>query len=168
MAHGPTYRVKFRRRREGRTDYKRRLALLKSGQTRAVVRVQNNTVIVQFVDFDPEGDIVRTQATSRELTSFGWEGHSGNLPAAYLTGLLAASRAKEAGIEDAVLDIGLHVPKAGSTVFAALAGVLEVGIDVPHGEAVIPTEERLTGAHISDEVAQLTQDVQAKIQEASA
>lgn len=167
MAHGPTYRVKFRRRREGRTDYKKRLALLKSGKTRAVVRRQNNTTIVQFIDYDPEGDIVRTQATSRDLESLGYEGHPGNLPAAFLTGLLAGARAIEAGIEEAVLDIGPHNPQPETGVFAALKGVLEAGLDVPHGDEVLPEDDRLTGEHISDEVAANVDEVRTNIQEES-
>ena len=38
MSQGPRYRIKLRRRREGRTDYRHRLALLKSGETRIAVR----------------------------------------------------------------------------------------------------------------------------------
>lgn len=166
MAHGPRYHVKFRRRREGRTDYRKRLALLKSGKTRAVVRRQNNTTIVQFIDFDPEGDIVRAQATSRDLESLGYQGHPGNLPAAFLTGLLAGQRATEAGIAEAVLDLGPHNPQPQTGVFAALKGVLEAGIDVPHGEAVLPEDDRVTGAHISDEVTANVDDVRTSIQEA--
>ena len=35
----------FRRRREGATDYRKRLALLKSGEARAVVRVDRKSVV---------------------------------------------------------------------------------------------------------------------------
>ncbi|MDK2384746.1 MAG: 50S ribosomal protein L18, partial [Candidatus Korarchaeota archaeon] len=38
MARSARYKVRFRRRREGKTDYKKRLALLKSGLPRMVVR----------------------------------------------------------------------------------------------------------------------------------
>ncbi len=168
MADGPRYRVPHRRRREGRTDYKRRLALLKSGKTRAVVRTQSNNTIVQFIDFDPDGDIVRAQANAHELPDLGWEGHTGNLPAAYLTGLLAATRAAEAGIEEAVLDIGLHDPNPGSAVFSALHGVLDAGVDVPHGDTVLPEDERLVGAHISDEAEAMTEEIKDEILEGSA
>lgn len=166
MAHGPTYRVPFRRRREGRTDYKQRLSLLKSGKPRAVVRRQSQTTTVQFIAYDPEGDRVLAQATSRDLEGFGWEGHPGNLPAAYLTGLLAATRGLEAGVEEAVLDVGQHNPRAGSGIFAALAGIVEGGIEVPHGD-VLPDDERLSGDHISDDVASMTETVASNIQEAS-
>lgn len=167
MAQGPRYRVPRRRRREQRTDYKRRLALLKSGRTRAVVRKQNQNMIVQLIDYDPDGDVVRAQATAHDLDGLGWEGHTGNLPAAYLTGLLAGQRALEAGIQEAVLDIGLHKPNPGSGVFAALEGLLDAGLEVPHGDDVLPGEERVLGEHISEETVDMTTTVKDTILEGS-
>jgi large subunit ribosomal protein L18 len=148
MATSPRTRVPFRRRREGRTDYRSRLALLRSGETRLVVRRTNGNVIVQFVDWSQTGDAVKATAVAQELAKLGWEGSAKNTPAAYLTGLLAGKRAAEAGVESAVLDIGRHTPTKGSRVFAALKGVLDAGIEVPHGEDVYPSKERLTGAFL--------------------
>lgn len=149
MAHGARYRVPFRRRREGRTDYKRRQALLKSRQPRVVVRRSLTNVRVQVVAYAPEGDRVLASADGRELAALGLQGTSGkSVPAAYLTGLLAGKRAKEAGVEQAVLDLGRHGPSAGGRVFAALKGVLDAGLQVPHGDEVLPADERLRGQHI--------------------
>jgi large subunit ribosomal protein L18 len=149
MATSPRTRVPFRRRREGRTNYRTRLALLKSQETRLVVRRTNGNVIVQFVDWTQGGDAVKATAVAQELKKMGWEGSAKNTPAAYLTGLLAGKRAAEAGVESAVLDIGRHTPTKGSRVFAALKGVLDAGIEVPHGgDDIYPSEERLNGAFL--------------------
>lgn len=148
MATGPRTRVPFRRRREGRTDYRNRLALLKSHEPRVVVRRTNGNVIVQVVAWGEQGDEVKASAVGQELSKLGWNGSAKNTPAAYLTGLLAGKRARDAGIEDAVLDIGRHAPVRGSKVFAALRGVLDAGVLVPHGEGMDPSEERLTGAFL--------------------
>lgn len=149
MATSPRTRVPFRRRREGRTDYRTRLALLKSQETRLVVRRTNGNVIVQFVDWAETGDSVKATAVAKELSKLGWEGSPKNTPAAYLTGYLAGSRAKAAGVASAVLDIGRHTPTKGSRVFAALKGVLDAGIEVPHGgDEIYPSEERLNGAYL--------------------
>lgn len=151
MSTGPRTRVPFRRRREGRTDYRRRLALLRSGETRLVVRKTNTNIIVQFVDWDANGDAVKATAVAHELKKLGWGEATStkNTPAAYLTGLLAGKRAKDAGIESAVLDIGRSAPTKGSRVFAALKGVLDAGIEVPHGgEEIYPSEERLNGTRL--------------------
>ena len=39
MAHGKNQRLRFKRRREGETDYRRRMKLLSGETPRAVVRV---------------------------------------------------------------------------------------------------------------------------------
>jgi len=145
MANGPRYRVPFRRRREGRTDYRARLALLKSGEQRLVVRRTNGNVIAQFIDYIPAGDQVNATAVGLELKGLGWEGSPKSTPAAYLTGLLAGKRAMEAGIDAAVLDLGRHRPVRGSKVFAALKGVVDAGVWVPHDDSMFPSEDRLTG-----------------------
>ncbi len=145
MAVGPRTRVPFRRRREGKTDYRARLGMLKSGETRMVVRRSNGNVTVQFVDWAENGDVIKATAVGQELANLGWEGSPKNTPAAYLTGMLAAKRAQEAGIEDAILDLGRHAPIKGSKVFAALKGAVDAGIYVPHSDDIYPTEDRLTG-----------------------
>lgn len=167
MASSPRTRVPFRRRREGRTNYRTRLALLKSQETRLVVRRTNGNVIVQFVDWTQGGDAVKATAVAQELKAMGWEGSPKNTPAAYLTGLLAGKRAAEAGVESAVLDIGRHTPTKGSRVFAALKGVLDAGIEVPHGgDDIYPSEERLNGAFL--ELATNFDAVKARIAGAAA
>ena len=86
MATGPRYRVAFRRRREGRTDYYVRRKLLIGGETRAIVRRSIKNVTIQFADFDMEGDRIVVSASSKELKALGWEYSCSSIPAAYLTG----------------------------------------------------------------------------------
>lgn len=152
MSTGPRTRVPFRRRREGRTDYRRRLGLLRSQTTRVVVRRTNGNVVVQFVDWATDGDRIQATAVGQELSGLGWEGSAKNTPAAYLTGLLAGKRAADAGIEEAVLDLGRHAPVHGSKVFAALKGIVDSGVHVPVGDdAIYPKEDRLTGAFLDQQ-----------------
>ena len=58
MASGPRQRNQYRRRRSGETDYRRRLKLLKSGNSRAVVRISNTRVVCQVVSWKADGAIV--------------------------------------------------------------------------------------------------------------
>ena len=148
MAHGPTYRVKFRRRREGKTNYYRRKRLLQSRGSRFVVRKTNNRVIVQIIDAKVVGDTTMASAISSELEGFGWSAGVANLPAAYLTGFLAGLRAKARGINKALLDVGLHPPIRGSKLYAALKGALDAGLEVPHNPEVLPDDSRTSGEHI--------------------
>lgn len=163
-AQGPHYRVGFRRRREGRTDYRSRARLLRSEKPRAVVRKTLNQMIVQIVEQDPAGDRVIATATSRELRKHGWSAGTGNVPAAYLTGYLAGHRAAGKGITEAVLDIGLHKPSKGGRVFAGLQGLLDAGMTIPHSPEILPAKERIRGAHINEALAKSFDDVKAKLE----
>jgi large subunit ribosomal protein L18 len=157
MATGPSYRVPFRRRREGKTDYRSRRALVLSRLPRLVVRRTLNHIIVQIVKADVAGDQVVVSAHSREMAkTYGWQGNCRNVPAAYLTGLLCGLKAMVHGVKKAVLDIGLHSPSRGARVFAALKGVLDAGVTVPHSENMSPDETRISGKHIADYGSQLS------------
>ncbi|MCI4325137.1 MAG: 50S ribosomal protein L18 [Thermoplasmata archaeon] len=149
MSQGPRHRVPFRRRRDGLTDYRSRLALLKSGRPRAVVRISRGRIVVALTGYDPVGDRVLAAADSRELGLVGFPSQNvASTPAAYLTGYLAGLRAKAAGTEDAVLDTGLRHPTNGGRLLGALKGLLDAGVDIPHGETVFPKADRLNGAHL--------------------
>jgi len=150
MSHGPRFRVHFRRRREGKTDYRVRLRLLKSDQPRAVVRLSDRRVRVAIVTFDPVGDRVVAAAESTELAAIAFPAASrASTPAAYLTAYLAGLRAKSSGAESAVLDTGLRHPTSGGRLSAALKGLLDAGIEIPHGEGGFPASDRLNGAHLA-------------------
>lgn len=149
MARGSTYRVPPRRRREGKTDYQARKALVLSGKPRLVPRSSGKNIAVQIIVAKPQGDQVLAAAHSRELKKYGWKEPAGNVPAAYLTGLLCGLKAKAKGVTEAVLDIGLVAPTKGAKVFAALGGVLDAGVAVPHDEAKI-VKERSEGKHIAE------------------
>ena len=163
MATGPRYRVPFRRRREGKTDYRHRAALLRSDKPRAVVRKSNRNVRVQFVEYQDKGDVVVASAVSTDLKELGWTGSGKSTPGAYLTGLLAGKRAKEKGLEKAVLDIGLREPTKGAVVFAALKGMLDAGIDVPHSDKMLPDKDRISGKHMREGTASMFESTKKNI-----
>ena len=140
----------MRRRREARTDYHQRLRLLKSGKPRLVARKSNKHVRAQLVTTGPQGDNTAASASSQDLVEYGWEAPTGNMPAAYLTGLLAGLRAVEAGIEKAVLDIGLNSPTPGSKVFAVQEGAIDAGLEIPHNDDVLAEWPRTRGEHIAE------------------
>jgi len=144
------YTVPYRRKRNGLTNYKKRLKLLKSDKPRLVIRRFLNSILVQVIEYDPKGDKVMVSANSRELEKLGWKLHKGNLPSAYLTGLLAGMKAKKSSIKEAVPDIGFSKPVKGSAVYAAIAGAVDAGLNVPHSKEVLPSKDRISGKHIAD------------------
>lgn len=143
-------RMPPRRRRLGLTDYRQRYKLVKSGLPRLVIRKTNRYIIVQVVKLKEGGDETLLTVTSKRLAEYGWRAGFKNLPAAYLTGLLAGMLAKNKGVEKAIVDIGLHRPIKGSRIFAAVKGFMDAGVEVPAGEEIFPEEERLKGSHIRE------------------
>jgi len=148
----------FKRRKQGKTNYQRRLRLLKSEKPRLVVRKSLKNIRVQLFEYSAKGDKIITSAISQELKKLGWKFSCANMPAAYLTGALCGSRAIKAGKTEAVLDIGVHEPVNSSKLYAALNGALDAGMKIPHGEKALPTEEKITGSHISAYAALLKKE----------
>ncbi len=142
------YTLGYRRKREGRTNYKKRLALLKCPGLRVVIRRSLKNIMLQIVQYGSEGDKVLLTADSKELKKFGWNITNGNMPAAYLTGLLLAKKAARKGYKEGIADIGLHRSTKGARIYAAIKGMLDGGFRVPCSEEILPSEDRYTGKHI--------------------
>jgi large subunit ribosomal protein L18 len=146
-----TRSLKYRRRREGKTNYHKRLKLLQSGQTRMVIRRSNTGMTCQFVTYEPAGDKVIAQATSTDVKKAGLAGVSGkSLPSAYLVGFVAGKRAQAAGISGAIVDLGMQTATKGNRLFAAVKGAIDSGIQIPVDSDVLPPQDRLEGAHIKE------------------
>ena len=150
MAYKATYKVKMRRRRDGKTNYKKRLALVKSGKHRFVARKTNSRIIAQVIEFNLAGDKVIASADSGELGKLGWNCAGRNIPSAYLTGLLCGKRAVEKKVTAAVFDMGFRTPVHGSIPFAVLKGAIDAKVDIPFDEKSLPSGDRISGKHIED------------------
>jgi len=129
-----------------------------SGSVRLVVRPSNKHIAAQIVRAQPFGDQVLASAHSSELKEFGWKAPCGNLPAAYLTGLLAARRARSSGVTDVVLDIGLHARDPGSRIFAVAKGAIDGGLHLPHDASTLPSKERVEGEHVGNYAKNVASD----------
>ncbi|EAN83816.1 60S ribosomal protein L5, putative [Trypanosoma cruzi] len=98
-AYFKRFQVKYRRRREGKTDYQARRQMVLQDKTkfgtpkyRLVVRITNRDIIAQVVQAKVVGDEVVMAAYSHELPQFGIQHGLTNYAAAYATGLLVARR----------------------------------------------------------------------------
>ena len=153
-----------RRRKENKTDYKLRTGLLKSGIPRIVVRRTNKYFIVQAVESNEAQDKVIATITSKELLKNGWDvkssGSLKSIPAGYLTGLLFA---KKIGSGKFIIDLGMARTEAGSRVFAVVKGLIEGGLDISANEEVFPSEERLSGEHLKENVKKIITKVKEKL-----
>ncbi|MCK4286086.1 MAG: 50S ribosomal protein L18 [Candidatus Lokiarchaeota archaeon] len=156
MARGPRYRRPLRRRLDGKTDYHKRLKLLKSRKLRVVIRSSNNHMRVQIVQSKLGGDKILISAFSKELPlNYGWTANTGNIPASYLTGYLAGLRAKKNNIQEAIFDLGMVYNK--NRVLATCKGVLDAGIQIPYNEEFFPEVlgDRIKGHHIESYATKL-------------
>jgi len=98
-AYHKRYQVKYRRRREGKTDYQARRRLVvqdknkyNSPKYRMVVRCSNKDVLCQVVHAKMVGDFTICAAYSHELPKYGVKVGLTNYAACYATGLLCARR----------------------------------------------------------------------------
>ncbi|EFJ31187.1 hypothetical protein SELMODRAFT_144921 [Selaginella moellendorffii] len=93
------YQVKYRRRREGKTDYRARVRLTNQDKNkyntpkyRFVVRFSNKDIVAQIAYATIAGDVIMAAAYAHELPRYGLKVGLTNYAAAYCTGLLLARR----------------------------------------------------------------------------
>lgn len=141
--------VPFRRKLSGRTNYRKRLALLKSNTPRLVVRKTLTSIILQIVDLAEGGDKVVLSMTSKKLEELGWKHSCKNIPAAYLAGLMLGKIALARGVNDAVPDIGFQSVTRGGKIFAAIKGAKDSGLNVQVSDDVVPGSDAITGLKIA-------------------
>ncbi|KAG0483341.1 hypothetical protein HPP92_011425 [Vanilla planifolia] len=98
-AYFKRFQVKYKRRREGKTDYRARIRLINQDKNkyntpkyRFVVRFTNKDIIAQIISASITGDLVLAAAYAHELPRYGLEVGLTNYAAAYCTGLLLARR----------------------------------------------------------------------------
>ena len=142
------YTVAYRRKRERKTNYRKRVRLLLSRKPRLVVRLSNQRVLGQVIEFHPQGDKVLAGIDSSSLKKKGWVGSCQNVPAAYVTGFLLGAIAKGKNCRQAVFDTGTR--SGSSRLYAFLRGALDAGLEVPHDSAIFPSSERLQGKHLKN------------------
>jgi len=141
--------VQYRRKREGRTNYKKRLIYLKSKTPRLVVRRTNKQLLLQIIEYAADGDKIICSVNSGALKKMGWQYSCNNMPACYLAGLVLGKKAKAKHVKEAILDAGLQTHVPGSRIYATVKGVVDSGIMVPVSAEVFPSNERLSGSHIA-------------------
>jgi len=135
-----------RRRIEGKTNYSKRLILLKGNYLRLVVRKTNKYVTLQIVNSRDAKDKVLYSISTKNLLKYNWpEDKAGSLKslgAAYLAGLLLGKKAKELK-QEVILDSGLIPNTKGSRVYAAVKGVSDSGIAIKYNKKTLPDEEKI-------------------------
>ncbi len=137
-----------RRRIENKTNYHKRLILLKGKSPRLVIRKTDRYIIMQIIESSDAQDKVVYSVNTSELLEHGWpkekQGSLKSTSAAYLAGLLLGKKAK-ALKQRVVLDTGLIPSTKGSRIYAAVKGISDAGIEINFDEKMIPSKERIEG-----------------------
>jgi large subunit ribosomal protein L5e len=102
--------TKYRRRREGKTDYHARRKMVAQDKNkyntpkfRLIARITNKRIICQIAYATIQGDRMLCQADSKELANYGVPTGHTNYAACYATGLLIARRALDlVGLADSI------------------------------------------------------------------
>jgi large subunit ribosomal protein L18 len=138
----------YERRRDLKTNYAKRLALLKSGKNRIVLRLTNLYANIQYVEHNVKGDNVKLTLLSKELKEFGWNKTFKSTPACYLAGYLFGKEclAKKLN-KDVILDLGLQNAFKQGRIFSCVKGIKDSGINISVSEDVFPSEDRINGKH---------------------
>ena len=142
------YIATLKRIRNGRTNYRKRAALLLSRRKFVTITVSDENVQAQIAYPMSKGDVTITSSHSRELTRFGWNGSLNSLPACYLTGLLLGKKSLGKKVDEVILYTGKN--PFTSRVAACLKGIIDSGMKVPASDSSFPPEERLVGNHIAE------------------
>ena len=149
-------KVQKRRRREYKTDYLRRLKLLKSGKPRIVFRKTNNYVISQYVVSSEAQDKVEIGFDSRDLLKYGWptaaKGSLKSISASYLLGYLMGKKILKDKKETPIVDFGMIQSIHKTKVFAFIKGLIDSGVEIPSKEEAFPDESRIKGEHMKNKV----------------
>ncbi|EQD49085.1 50S ribosomal protein L18P, partial [mine drainage metagenome] len=144
-----------------------RLALLRSGKARFVVRPSKKGFTAQIVQYRPAGDKILCTVTEKTLVKMKVYKDSNNTPASYLIGYITGLKAQKLGIDEAVMDIGRYQITKGGRISAALKGLVDSGMTIPHDKKIFPDNSRISGKHLSEgvDVKTIVKEIQAKIGE---
>lgn len=139
--------VKYKRRRQGKTDYRARLRLTTQDKNkyntpkyRMTVRFSNKDITCQIQYATIAGDVVVAAAYAHELPHFGLKQGLTNYAAAYCTGLLLARRVlTKFGLADTY--------KVGSVLCCRRGHLPACVVERCHWDMCVGESELMAGGH---------------------
>ena len=161
-------KISKRRQRESKTDYLKRLNLLKSESPRLIFRKTNRYIIAQYVTSREAQDKTEIAITSKNLKKYGWpdefDGSLKSIPASYLTGFLIGKEIIKKKLKVPIADIGMIRTLSKNKVFAFLKGVIDSGIKIKCPDEDFPEEERISGKNMKKDFSKIFKEIKSKIE----
>lgn len=144
-----------RRKSEGKTDYGKRIKLLKSRSPRVVFRRSNRYLLSQYVVSEEAKDKIIFGINSQSLAEYGWPEKSKSMksvPAAYLLGLMTGRRILKEKLKTPVVDFGMLRALHKTRIYSFLKGLIDSGIKIECKKELFPAEERIRGEHLKNKI----------------
>lgn len=149
----------FRRRREGKTDYRKRKGIIVGKSPFVSIRISGKYIYSQIMKPTATGDLTLCAASSRDLVKkFGWKGSTKSLPGAYLTGFYLGQLAGKENVKQAVVYSGIGRFVHGSRLASVINGAKDAGLNITVNDESLPEESRVQGKHIADYAKKLEQE----------
>ncbi len=156
-----------RRRKECKTNYHKRVKLLKSEKPRLVFRKTNKYLIAQYTTSFEAQDKVIFNINSKDLLKNNWPkemaGSLKSIPAAYLTGYLVGTKIISEKLETPVVDLGMIRTIYKTKVFAFIKGLIDSGVKIPCKEEAFPEEDRIVGKSLKNDFSKTFEEIKSKI-----
>ncbi len=138
-----------RRRRQGKTDYRKRRGIIASKRNFLTVSISNKHIYGQIHRASAKGDYTICSASSSDLLDIGgWRGSPKNIPSAYLTGYLLGKRSLGKDLNSVVYYSGVASYIHGSRIASLVKGAKDAGLDILVDDESLPDESRTKGEHI--------------------
>ncbi len=157
-----------KRRRENKTDYQKRMGILKGNLPRIVFRKTNRYIISEYAVSDETRDRIELGITSKILLKYGWpekfRGSLKSIPASYLTGLLIGKKIIRERKETPIVDFGMIRNIHKSKAFAFLNGLVDAGVKIKHDKKTFPEEDRIKGKNLKEDFSKTFEAIKLKIE----
>ncbi len=145
-----------RRRKENKTDYLKRIRLLRSETPRIVLRRTNKHFIAHYTTSESAQDKIVFGMTSKELLKYGLsesaKGSLKSISTAYLFGVLIGKQILDKKLTTPIVDLGMMKTLHKSKPYAFLKGLIEAGLEINCKEEAFPSEERIRGEHLKNKI----------------
>lgn len=149
-------RIQKMRRLQKKTDYGKRLKLLKSEKPRLTFRKTNRYIISQYIESIEAKDKIVFGVTSKHLLNYGLnEKEAGSLKsitASYLTGYLIGKQIIKKKLKTPVVDSGMIRTIYGNKFYSFLKGLIDAGLEINCKGEAFPSEERIKGEHLKNKI----------------
>jgi len=161
-------RIAKRRRRENKTDYSKRMKLLRGEFPRIIFRKTNKYIIAEYITSQEAQDKIEIGMNSGALIKYGWpkdmKGSLKSIPASYLMGFLIGKKVLSSKKDNPILDSGMIRNLHKTKVYAFLKGLVDSGLKMKYKEGIFPEKERIEGKHMKKDFSKTFNEIKSKIE----